>query len=161
MHRPFLAVTLAGAFALAACLGAPSADPFRTTLQGTWATCATDGTTDVAERLTFADDALEWTVSTHASSDGSCGGAETVASRFSGAFSIGEFLDATLAGATVLARGLDATDATRTFYTTVYVDEAATPRTLYLGAPDPALGRDMSSGAKRPIVLGPKPLPQR
>jgi hypothetical protein len=72
----------------------------------------------------------------------------------SASFVIGEQLTATLDGVEVVATGLDVTDATRTFYTTVYVDAATSPRTLYLGDAELSTGRDMTSGAKRPIVLG-------
>jgi hypothetical protein len=151
MPRNALALPLA-ALALA-CAPAPTEDPLAETLQGTWSVCANHGTTDIEERIAFADDRITWTISTFETTDGSCGGAPVTTTDLSGWFALGDGFEATLEGQTVIARGIDVTDATHTFYTTVYLDAAGQPVALYLGEPDPTSGRDMTSGAKRPVVL--------
>lgn len=148
-----LPLAVVAALAAAGCISSTVDHPLKSALQGTWAVCANAGGADFHERLTFADDDLRWTVTTFATADGTCGGSGTVASDFAGSFTIGEQLKAFLDGEEVAAYALDVTDATRTFYTTFFLDADVDPRALYVGEPDLATGRDMTSGAKRPIVL--------
>jgi hypothetical protein len=154
MPRPLLAVSFAATLGLAlGCVSATVDHPLVAVLQGTWSGCANGGATDFEERIAFDGDAIAWKVSTFATTDASCGGDATVTSDLSGTYVVDDTVKATLDGTEVDAYGIDVTDATRTFYTTVYVDATAAPRKLYVGESDPASGRDMTSGAKRPIVL--------
>jgi hypothetical protein len=151
-------VTVSVLAVAAGCTGAPVENPTATALQGTWSACTSDGVTDHEERLTFTGSDIRWVVSSFSTSDGSCGGAPTVDSDLSGSFVVGPRLLATLDAVTVEAQGIDVTDETRSFYTTVYVASELEPDGLHLGEPDAATGRDMTSTARRPNVLSVLPL---
>ena len=150
MARPVLVASLV---ALAGCISGTVDHPMQDVLQGTWSGCTSDGGADVAERLAFDDDRLGWTTNTFATADGTCGGSPIASTVFSASYVIGEPMKVTLDGAEVDAYGLDVTADGRTFYTTIHVDAQRSPRALYVGEPDLSTGRDMTSGAKRPIVL--------
>jgi hypothetical protein len=154
------AAPLAVSFLLSACISPLPDDPLIAQLEGAWSGCRTDATGDLREEIRFSGRSLSWTVHRHSTADASCGGTGDPESSIDGTYVAGDLLFATIGsgGERVLAQGLDVTHASGSFYTTVYLNDAASPAALFLGDPDASPTYNMSSGDKRPIVLIEDPL---
>lgn len=144
------------ALSLAACeapLG--PADPPTEFLRGDWTACLNDGAQDYSKRMAFYSDSFSTLTHTYATTDGTCGGAETSTSNEIWRYRLGRAAPALLgaAGTEVPAREMNVENSFVTLFTIVYVDEQATPPRLYLGdlAFDPA--QDGSAPDKRPRLL--------
>ena len=148
------------AMVLAACetpLGPaePSSDP----LSGEWVACLNDGGADYARHMLFFPDSLADTTRGYATTDGTCGGAETGATSEIWRYRLEQSVPAHLGpdGAEVLAREMNLQNSFETVYTLVYVDAVADPPRLYFGdlTLDPA--QDGTAPEKRPDLLSPSP----
>ncbi|HEX9049894.1 MAG TPA: hypothetical protein VF841_05110 [Anaeromyxobacter sp.] len=125
-------------------------------LSGDWSACLNDGTGDHATTLNFYPDASYLLARrTFATTDRTCGGAQTGATYEAWRYRLGNEVPANIGpgGTPVTAREIDIMNSRVTIYSIVYEDIHATPQVLYFGdlALDPAL--DGSAAAKRPNVL--------
>lgn len=125
-------------------------------LSGGWTACLGDGNGDRSTTFVFYPDASYLlTAKTYATTDRTCGGAETGARYEAWRYSIGKEVAAYIGpnGTPVTAREINLMNSLVTIYSIVYQDAHASPPVMYLGdvALDPAL--DGSAATKRPDVL--------
>jgi hypothetical protein len=146
------------ATALAACEGGPlpEQDLAFQPLEGEWIACLNDGAGDYSRYMLFFPDAsFRTTIRTYATTDGTCGGAETSAAHAAWRYELLGNVPTRIGpdGREVVAKQMDIADSLRTVYTIVYVDGQATPPVLYFG--DLVLDSVLngSAPAKRPEVL--------
>ncbi len=153
-------VAVVGALALASsgCEGplAPPAVSSGDLLSGSWAACLNGSAGDQMTAIVFYPDGSYLLAKrTYATTDRTCGGAQTAARYESWGYFLGSAVPASLgaAGPSVTARQITIMNAVQTIYSIIYTDASVTPHVLYFGdlAADPAL--DGSSAAKRPTVL--------
>jgi hypothetical protein len=144
------------AMTLAACeapLG--EVDPPVDFLGGEWVGCLNDGTADYSRRMIFYPDSFSTTTRTYATTDRTCGGAETSASNEIWRYRLAGSVPAQIgaAGTEVLAREMNIENSFETLFTIVYVDEQASSSLLYFGdlSLDPL--QDGTAPEKRPDVL--------
>jgi hypothetical protein len=130
------------------------------TLSGEWVACLNEGGADQSRTIVFYSDSFASTTRTFATTDGTCGGAETASAREPWRYRLADPISAQLgpSGASVAARELNVENSFETVFTIVYVDEASDPRVLYLGdlAFDPL--QDGSAPERRPAVLSASPI---
>jgi hypothetical protein len=140
---------------------ARAADPmaFPASLQGAFETCANDGmpegVTDYREVLAFDGTSVDARIYDHATTDGTCGGNGFLrldGSSFQGTSALGADVPASLGvlGVTATAADVDPALDGSTFYSIVWVDSLASPRTLYVGDDQ---GLDTTDPAQRPDTL--------
>lgn len=134
------------------------AEPTSEPLSGAWKACLNDGGADYTRHMYFYPDSFAAATRTYATADGTCAGAETSASSEIWRYRLEQNVTARLGGIEVLAREMNMQNSFETLFTIVYVDEQATPPTLYFGdvALDPA--HDGTAPERRPDVLSETPV---
>ncbi len=135
---------------------APEPMAFPASLQGTFESCVSEFTYDVREVLAFSGSSVDTRVYDHATTDGSCGGRGYLrfADSMQGTFTLGADVAATVGVLDVTAVAADVTPAlASTFYSIVWVDSLASPRTVYTGDDNANQLLDGTAPEKRPTVL--------
>jgi hypothetical protein len=152
------AVICAAATSLAACEGGPlpERDLAFQPLEGEWIACLNDGATDYSTGLLFFPDAsFRTTTRTYATTDGTCGGAQTSVSHAPSTYELtGDVATRIGAGGRdVVAKQMNIENSFERVFTIVYADRETTPPVLYFGdlALDPL--DDGTAPEKRPEVL--------
>jgi hypothetical protein len=154
-----MAVAMVGALALASSGCEPPLAPAAVSsdvLTGEWAACASGGAGDQMTSVVFYPDASYLLANlSFATTNGTCGGAQTTARYGSWRYTLGNAVAASLGpgGATVTAREITVANAVQTTYSIVYTDATVTPHVLHFGdlKADPAL--DGTTPTTRPQVL--------
>jgi hypothetical protein len=123
---------------------------FASTLQGTWASCETDGTASAKLAFTFSGSNVTIALASW-NANSTCTGTPDFQAGVSGTFTVGSAVTANLGATPVTAHQIDVTSGGSTQYDLVYVDTAANPDRLYLG--DSSGANDGSTPALRPTAL--------
>lgn len=129
---------------------------FPASLQGSFESCTNEWIYDQREVVTFAGTKVDARMYDHATMDGTCSGNGylRIADSMQATFTLGADVDATIGVLDVTAVAADVDpELASTFYSIVWVDSHASPRTVYTGDENATAGLDGTAPERRPTVL--------